>query len=121
MLLVLHERMVNSHPPSALVGGYCATEGVAITETEILRDTIGQYGELAIGASGGQLPKLDHHRLHLDDDHGAAQVDGLSVEASRIAGWPTCFGRVNSSTSTFPRPSPASWKSPKGWHSGGPN
>ena len=87
MLLVLHERMVNSHQPSAIAGGYYATEGVAIAETELLRDITDRYGELTIGASGSQLPKLDYYyRLHLDDDHDAAQVDGLSVEAAHIEG-----------------------------------
>jgi hypothetical protein len=87
MLLALHERMVNSHQPSAIAGGYYATEGVAIAETELLRDITDRYGEVAIGASGSQLEKLDYYyRLHLDDDHDAAQVAGLSVEAAHIEG-----------------------------------
>ncbi|MFI9311010.1 DUF3865 domain-containing protein [Streptomyces triculaminicus] len=86
-LLLLHERMVNSHQPSNIAGGYYATEGVAIAETELLREITNRYGELTTGASGPQLEKLDdYYRLHLDDDHDAAPADGLSVEAAHIEG-----------------------------------
>ncbi|MFF3088573.1 DUF3865 domain-containing protein [Streptomyces nojiriensis] len=87
MLMSLHERMVNSHQPSSIAGGYYATEGVAIAETEILREITDRYGELTAGVSGSKLEKLDfYYRLHLDDDHEAAQVGGLSVEAAHIEG-----------------------------------
>ncbi|WP_369228496.1 DUF3865 domain-containing protein (plasmid) [Streptomyces sp. R39] len=87
MLLALHERMVNSHQPSAIAGGYYATEGVAIAETELLRDITDRYGEVTIGKTGSQLESLDYYyRLHLDNDHDAAQVAGLSVEAAHIEG-----------------------------------
>lgn len=87
MLLALHERMVNSHQPSAIAGGYYATEGVAIEETELLREITDRYGEVTIGKSGSKLEKLDYYyRLHLDDNHDAAQIDGMSVEAAHIEG-----------------------------------
>ncbi|MFF4205630.1 DUF3865 domain-containing protein [Streptomyces sp. NPDC001668] len=87
MLLALHERMVNSHQPSAIAGGYYATEGVAIAETVLLRDITDRYGEVTIGRTGSQLESLDnYYRLHLDDGHDAAQVAGLSVEAAHIEG-----------------------------------
>jgi Domain of Unknown Function with PDB structure (DUF3865) len=86
-LVLLHQVMVNSHMPSVIAGGYYATEGVAIAETEILRDITNRYGELINAGSGRDLPALDYYyRLHLDDDHEAAQIDGLSVEASHIEG-----------------------------------
>lgn len=86
-LVLLHQVMVNSHMPSVIAGGYYATEGVAIAETEILRDITDRYGELTIQASGKDLPALDYYyRLHLDDDHEAAQIGGLSVEAAHIEG-----------------------------------
>jgi len=86
-LVLLHQVMVNSHMPSVIAGGYYATEGVAIAETEILRDITDRYGQLTSQASGKDLPALDYYyRLHLDDDHEAAQVDGLSVEAAHIEG-----------------------------------
>jgi hypothetical protein len=86
-LVLLHQVMVNSHMPSIIAGGYYATEGVAIAETEILRDITDRYGELTSDTSGPQLPALDYYyRLHLDDDHEASQVDGMSVEAAHIEG-----------------------------------
>jgi hypothetical protein len=86
-LVLLHQVMVNSHMPSIIAGGYYATEGVAIAETEILRDITDRYGQLTIQASGKDLPSLDYYyRLHLDDDHDAAQIVGLSVEAAHIEG-----------------------------------
>lgn len=46
-----------------------------------------RHGQLTTQASGKELPALDHyHRLHLDDDHEAAQIGGLSVEAAHIEG-----------------------------------
>ncbi|WP_371589215.1 DUF3865 domain-containing protein [Streptomyces virginiae] len=87
MLMSLHERMVNSHQPSAIAGGYYATEGVAIAETEILREITDRYGEVTVGMSGSKLENLDfYYRLHLDDDHEAAQVGGMSVEAAHVEG-----------------------------------
>ncbi|MEV5877949.1 DUF3865 domain-containing protein [Streptomyces sp. NPDC052101] len=87
MLLQLHERMVNHHQPGVIAGGYYATEGVAIVETELLRNITDRYGELTGSGSGSALKELDYYyRLHLDDDHDAAQVDGLSVEAAHIEG-----------------------------------
>lgn len=86
-LVLLHQVMVNSHMPSLIAGGYYATEGVAIAETEILRDITDRYGQLTSQASGRDLPSLDYYyRLHLDDGHEAAQVGGLSVEAAHIEG-----------------------------------
>ena len=53
--------------------------GVAVAETEILRDITDRYGELTIQASGSDLTALDYyHRLHLDDDHEAAHIEGLA-------------------------------------------
>jgi hypothetical protein len=64
VLLTLHDLMVTSHAPSIICGGYYASEGVA---------------------TGSALKNLDfYYRLHLDDDHDAAGVDGLSVEAAHI-------------------------------------
>jgi hypothetical protein len=86
-LVLLHQVMVNSHMPSIIAGGYYATEGVAIAETEILRDITDRYGQLTSQTSGKDLPALDYYyRLHLDDDHEAAQIGGLSVEAAHIEG-----------------------------------
>lgn len=86
-LVLLHQVMVNSHMPSIVAGGYYATEGVAIAETEILRDITDRYGDLIRQATGPELPALDYYyRLHLDDEHEAAQIGGLSVEAAHIEG-----------------------------------
>jgi hypothetical protein len=86
-LVLLHQVLVNSHMPSLIAGGYYATEGVAIDETEILRDITDRYGQLTNEASGKELPALHYYyELHLDDGHEAAQVDGLSVEAAHIEG-----------------------------------
>jgi hypothetical protein len=86
-LVTLHQVMVGSHMPSSIAGSYYATEAVAIAETEILRDITDRYGQLAIQSSGSDLKNLDYYyRLHLDDDHDAAQVEGLSVEAAHIEG-----------------------------------
>src|SRR5205814_4264935 len=43
-LVLLHQVLVNSHMPSVIAGGYYATEGVAIAETEILREITDRYG-----------------------------------------------------------------------------
>ena len=86
-LVLLHQVLVNSHMPSVIAGGYYATEGVAIAETEILRDITDRFGHLTGQGTGGDLPALDYYyRLHLDDEHEAAQVGGLSVEAAHIEG-----------------------------------
>ena len=86
-LVVLHQVLVNSHMPSVIAGGYYATEGVAIAETEILRDITNRYGQLTSGTSGKDLKALTYYYdLHLDEDHEAAQVGGLSVEAAHIEG-----------------------------------
>ncbi|MGH3692395.1 MAG: DUF3865 domain-containing protein [Pseudonocardiaceae bacterium] len=86
-LLLLHDLLVTSHSPSTICGGYYATEGVAINETVLLKEITDRYGELMIGASGSALKKLDfYYSLHLDEEHEAASVDGLSVEAAHIEG-----------------------------------
>ncbi|MDH6111417.1 hypothetical protein P3T36_004571 [Kitasatospora sp. MAP12-15] len=85
-LIVLHDVMVNSHMPGVIAGGYYATEGVAVVETEILRDITNRYGELTNEATGADLPALHYYyELHLDEGHEAAQ-GGLSVEAAHIEG-----------------------------------
>lgn len=87
LLVDLHQWMVGSHMPSHIAGAYYATEAVAIAETEILRDITNRYGELTIQRSGSELKNLHYYyELHLDDEHEAAQVDGLSVEAAHIEG-----------------------------------
>ncbi|KFG71411.1 DUF3865 domain-containing protein [Streptomyces mutabilis] len=86
-LVNLHQWMVGSHMPSHIAGAYYATEAVAIAETEILRDITNRYGELTIGRSGSELKALHYYyELHLDDEHEAAQVGGMSVEAAHIEG-----------------------------------
>ncbi|MEU9301933.1 DUF3865 domain-containing protein [Streptomyces sp. NPDC048269] len=86
-LVLQHQVLVNSHMTGLIAGGYYATEGVAIAETEILRDITDRYGELTIGASGAALENLDYYyRLHLDEDHEAAQVGGMSVEEAHVEG-----------------------------------
>ncbi|CUU60919.1 protein of unknown function (DUF3865) [Parafrankia irregularis] len=86
-LVLLHQVMVGSHMPSLIAGGYYATEAVAIAETALLRDITNRYGELTVRASGKELKALHHYyELHLDDEHDAAQIEGLSVEASHIEG-----------------------------------
>ncbi|MEU8544814.1 DUF3865 domain-containing protein [Streptomyces sp. NPDC048717] len=86
-LVLQHQILVNSHMTGLIAGGYYATEGVAVAETEILRDITDRYGELTCGTSGAQLESMDHYyRLHLDEDHEAAQVGGLSVEEAHIEG-----------------------------------
>ncbi|MGW1107380.1 DUF3865 domain-containing protein [Streptomyces sp. NPDC002540] len=87
LLVDLHQWMVGSHMPSLIAGAYYATEAVAIAETEILRDITNRYGELTIQRSGSELKNLHYYyELHLDDEHEAAQVAGLSVEAAHIEG-----------------------------------
>lgn len=87
VLLTLHDLMVTSHSPSTICGGYYATEGVAVNETVLLRSITDRYGELTAHTTGSGLPKLDYYySLHLDEDHEAASVDGLSVEAAHIEG-----------------------------------
>lgn len=86
-LVNLHQWMVGSHMPSHIAGAYYATEAVAIAETEILRDITNRYGELTIQRSSSDLKNLHYYyELHLDDEHEAAQVGGLSVEAAHIEG-----------------------------------
>jgi hypothetical protein len=86
-LVNLHQWMVGSHMPSHIAGAYYATEAVAIAETEILRDITNRYGELTIGRSGSDLKALHYYyELHLDDEHEAAQIGGMSVEAAHIEG-----------------------------------
>lgn len=86
-LVLQHQVLVNSHMTGLIAGGYYATEGVAVAETEILRDITDRYGELTIQASGAALKSLDYYyRLHLDEGHEAAQVGGMSVEEAHIEG-----------------------------------
>ncbi|MGH3797373.1 MAG: DUF3865 domain-containing protein [Pseudonocardiaceae bacterium] len=86
-MVSLHDWLVNGSSVSRICGGYYATEGVAINETELLRSITDRYGELTIGKRSGQLPDLDYYyALHLDEGHEAATVDGLSVEAAHIEG-----------------------------------
>jgi hypothetical protein len=86
-LVSLHDWLVNGSSISRICGGYYATEGVAIAETELLRAITDRYGELTAGTRSGQLPRLDYYyALHLDQEHDAATVAGLSVEAAHIEG-----------------------------------
>ncbi|MFF7400645.1 DUF3865 domain-containing protein [Streptomyces murinus] len=86
-LVLQHQVLVNSHMTGLIAGGYYATEGVAVAETEILRDITDRYGELTVGACGAKLKNLDfYYRLHLDESHEAAQVGGMSVEEAHIEG-----------------------------------
>lgn len=86
-LVLQHQVLVNSHMTGLIAGGYYATEGVAVAETEILRDITNRYGELTIQASGVELKHLDYYyRLHLDESHEAAQIGGMSVEEAHIEG-----------------------------------
>jgi hypothetical protein len=87
LLLQAHQLMIDSHMPSLICGGYYATEGVAIAETEILYEITNRYGELTGAGTGDQLKALNYYyQLHLDEDHDAATVEGLSVEAAHIEG-----------------------------------
>ncbi|MFJ4710164.1 DUF3865 domain-containing protein [Streptomyces anulatus] len=86
-LVLQHQVLVNSHMTGLIAGGYYATEGVAVAETEILRDITDRYGELTIQATGAELKNLDYYyRLHLDEGHEAAQIGGMSVEEAHIEG-----------------------------------
>jgi hypothetical protein len=87
LLVLQHQVLVNSHMPSLIAGGYYATEGVAIVETEILYAVTDRYAEL-LGKGGiKELPNLTYYYdLHLDPEHEGAQVEGLSVEAAHIEG-----------------------------------
>jgi hypothetical protein len=86
-LILQHQVLVNSHMTGLIAGGYYATEGVAVAETEILREITDRYGQLTVQASGPQLKNLDYYyRLHLDEGHEAAQVGGMSVEEAHIEG-----------------------------------
>ncbi|MDR3031529.1 MAG: DUF3865 domain-containing protein, partial [Kitasatospora sp.] len=58
-LILQHQVLVNSHMTGLIAGGYYATEGVALAETEILREITDRYGELTIQASGAELKNLD--------------------------------------------------------------
>jgi hypothetical protein len=85
-LVVLHDVLVNSHSPATICGGYYATEGVAVNETVLLKAITDRYASLTLGERP-HLPKLDfYYSLHLDAEHEAASVDGLSVEAAHIEG-----------------------------------
>lgn len=87
LLLQQHQLLVTSHMPSLICGGYYATEGVAIRETEILYAITNRYGAETGAGTGEQLKNLDYYyRLHLDEEHDAAAVKGLSVEAAHIEG-----------------------------------
>lgn len=86
-LVSLHDWMVEGSSPSRILGGYYATEGVAIHETVLLKAITDRYGDLTVGKHSGELPNLDYYyALHLDDDHEASEVAGLSVEAAHIEG-----------------------------------
>ena len=87
LLVLQHQVLVNNHMPSLIAGGYYGTEAVAIAETEILYDITNRYAAL-LGKGGiKELPNLTYYYdLHLDPGHEAAQVGGLSVEASHIEG-----------------------------------
>ncbi|MBF6302753.1 DUF3865 domain-containing protein [Nocardia amamiensis] len=85
-LVSLHDWLVIGSSVSRICGGYYATEGVAIDETELLRAITDRYAELTVGAEA-ELQNLDYYySLHLDEGHEAAAVDGLSVEAAHIEG-----------------------------------
>lgn len=85
-LVSLHDWLVIGSSISRICGGYYATEGVAIDETELLRAITDRYAELTVGADA-KLPHLDYYySLHLDEGHEAAAVEGLSVEAAHIEG-----------------------------------
>lgn len=87
VLLTLHDLMVTSHSASTICGGYFATEGVAIDETVLLKEITDRYADLVCGRSGAALENLAYYySLHLDEEHEAAAVDGLSVEASHMDG-----------------------------------
>ena len=87
VLLTLHDLLVTSHSASTICGGYFATEGVAIDETELLKEITDRFADLTSGRSGAGLPNLDYYySLHLDDSHEAAAGQGLSVEASHMDG-----------------------------------
>ncbi|WP_067904803.1 DUF3865 domain-containing protein [Nocardia vaccinii] len=85
-LVSLHDWLVIGSSVSRICGGYYATEGVAIDETELLRKITDRYAALTVGG-GTELPHLDYYySLHLDESHEAAAVDGMSVEAAHIEG-----------------------------------
>jgi len=85
-LVNLFHVLVNSHCPSTICGAYYSTEGVAIDETEILRDITNQYGNIHKGKTGKELVNLDYYYcLHLDEEHEAAR--GInSVEKDHMEG-----------------------------------
>ncbi|WP_159848636.1 DUF3865 domain-containing protein [Nocardia sp. CY41] len=85
-LVSLHDWLVIGSSVSRICGGYYATEGVAIDETELLRKITDRYAALTVGAEA-TTPNLDYYySLHLDEGHEAAAVEGLSVEAAHIEG-----------------------------------
>ncbi len=85
-LLVLHDILVYSHCPSTICGGYYATEGVAISETLLLRAITSRYGQLVFGKGGADLPALHYYySLHLDAEHEAA-TEGTAVELGHMEG-----------------------------------
>ncbi|MEV0027895.1 DUF3865 domain-containing protein [Nocardia sp. NPDC050793] len=85
-LVSLHDWLVTGSSTSRICGGYYATEGVAIDETVLLRKITDRYADLALGEDA-ELPQLNYYySLHLDEDHEAAAVKGLSVEAAHIEG-----------------------------------
>ncbi len=75
-----------SHCPSTILGMYYATEAVAISETEQMRDITNRLGHLLGKGSNESLENLDfYYRMHLDESHDAA-TDGVAVEQGHQEG-----------------------------------
>lgn len=87
VLLTLHDLMVNSHSASTILGGYYATEGVAVDETDLLRRITDRCAHLKVDRPEESLDNLAYYySLHLDEEHDAATVGGMSVEAAHMDG-----------------------------------
>lgn len=75
-----------SHCPSTILGMYYATEAVAISETEQMRDITNRLGQTLGRGSDASLENLDfYYRMHLDEGHDAA-TDGVAVEQGHQEG-----------------------------------
>jgi len=72
-LVSLIDVLAWSHCPSTILGMYYATEAVAIAETRLLRAITDRLGTVLGRGAGSALPRLhDYYRMHLDEEHAAA-------------------------------------------------
>lgn len=77
-LVQIVDLLSRSHSPSIICGAFYATEGVAIRETELLRDITRAYAALQ-GKTEADLPHLKfYYDLHLEQSVEQGHIDGLA-------------------------------------------